>query len=265
MTWQDYQYFIILTTASWLLSLILLSIPKSPKLNLVGKIMMFIGLASILVFTIGLWISLQRPVFRTLAETRLWYGIFISVIGIVIYFRWKFLWVLYYNFGLGALFLILNYFNPDTFDKTLMPALQSPWFIPHVIVYMVGYAFLGVASLIGVVGLYKIWRKTDIKTTLLLADNIVYIGFAFLTFGLLFGALWAKEAWGHYWTWDPKETWSFITWLMYLLYIHLRFNTKKNINWAFWALALAFVFLMICWFGVNYLPSAQSSVHVYGS
>jgi ABC-type transport system involved in cytochrome c biogenesis permease subunit len=155
--------------------------------------------------------------------------------------------------------------KPDTFDKTLMPALQSPWFIPHVIVYMIGYAVLAVSSLIGIKGLYQLYNKKETSETMWLSDNLVYIGFAFLTFGLLFGALWAKEAWGHYWTWDPKETWAFLTWLIYLLYIHLRLHHKLNVKLAFWVLALAFVILLICWFGINYLPAAKSSVHVYSS
>ncbi|WP_218186024.1 cytochrome c biogenesis protein CcsA [Marinifilum fragile] len=85
----------------------------------------------------------------------------------------------------------------------------------------------------------------------------------FLTFGLLFGALWAKEAWGHYWTWDPKETWAFITWMGYLVYIHRRYQKPSKYVSALWILALAFVILLVCWFGVNYLPSAQFSVHTY--
>ena len=98
-----------------------------------------------------------------------------------------------------------------------------------------------------------------------LADNLVYIGFAFLTLGLIFGALWAKEAWGHYWTWDPKETWAFLTWMGYMIYMHYRYHRPANINGPLWTLTLAFVILLIAWFGVNYLPSAQSSVHVYSS
>lgn len=171
--------------------------------------------------------------------------------------------MLLYSFGMAVLFLFLNYLNPDTFDKTLMPALQSPWFIPHVIVYIVGYALLAASSLIGVAGLYHSYNHRPVDKTIWLADNVVYIGFAFLTFGLLFGALWAKEAWGHYWTWDPKETWAFITWLVYLLYIHFRINKQKSVRTALWVLSLAFVALLICWFGINYLPSAASSVHVY--
>lgn len=173
--------------------------------------------------------------------------------------------MLYYCLGISGMFLLINYMKPDTFDKTLMPALQSPWFIPHVVVYIVGYAILIASSLAGLFGLYQIYKKKDSANTIWLADNLVYIGFAFLTFGLLFGALWAKEAWGHYWTWDPKETWAFLTWLIYLLYIHLRIHHKTNKKFSFWVLSLAFIILLICWFGINYLPSAQNSVHVYGN
>ncbi|RLD79797.1 MAG: cytochrome C assembly protein, partial [Bacteroidetes bacterium] len=67
------------------------------------------------------------------------------------------------------------------------------------------------------------------------------------------------------WTWDPKETWAFLTWLAYLLYIHFRLKKKQSPKTALWIVSLAFVVLLICWFGINYLPSAQSSVHVYSS
>jgi len=80
---------------------------------------------------------------------------------------------------------------------------------------------------------------------------------------LLFGALWAKEAWGHYWTWDPKETWAFITWIIYLLYLHFRYPQKLTANQLFWTLLIAFLVLLMCWFGVNYLPSAANSIHTY--
>jgi ABC-type transport system involved in cytochrome c biogenesis permease subunit len=146
-----------------------------------------------------------------------------------------------------------------------MPALQSPWFIPHVIVYIVGYAILAISSVLGVIGLALLYMKREAGKVMQIADNTVYMGFAFLTFGLLFGALWAKEAWGTYWTWDPKETWAFLTWMFYLIFIHFRVNKKDKVVTALWVLAVAFIILLICWFGVNYLPAAQSSVHVYSS
>jgi len=263
MNWTDFPTFVIITSALWVVALILLVLPK--KIKILPDLFIVAGVVSLSIFTIGLWMSLERPPFRTLGETRLWYAISVSLIGIILYYRWKLLWLLAYSLIMGIVFLLVDVFNPETFDKTLMPALQSPWFIPHVIVYIIGYALLAMSSLIGVKGLYLLYKNKPTEKTIRLADNIVYIGFAFLTFGLLFGALWAKEAWGHYWTWDPKETWAFLTWLVYLLYIHFRVKKKKNVRSSLWILALAFVVLLICWFGINYLPSAQNSVHVYSS
>lgn len=263
MTWLDYPTYLLMATVFWTMSLIFLLTPKNSVFHMLKAVFLFLGWAAIITFTIGLWVSLERPPFRTLAETRLWYGIFIASIGIVLYYRWRLPLMLAYTIGMALLFLFLNYLNPDTFDKTLMPALQSPWFIPHVVVYIVGYAFLGFSSLIGIYGLYLLYKRKDTDQIMLMADNIVYIGFAFLTFGLLFGALWAKEAWGHYWTWDPKETWAFLTWLAYLLYIHYRLKKKQSHKTALWIVAISFGILLICWFGINYLPSAQSSVHTY--
>ena len=79
---------------------------------------------------------------------------------------------------------------------------------------------------------------------------------------MLSGALWAKEAWGHYWSWDPKETWAFITAAGYLLYIHMRLR-PANQRLTLLTLPLAFILLMITWLGVSLLPSASGSIHVY--
>ena len=78
------------------------------------------------------------------------------------------------------------------------------------------------------------------------------------------GVLWSKEAWGHYWSWDPKETWAAITWIAYLVYIHYRQIPLHRERLALWMLIISFVLLQMCWWGINYLPSAQgSSVHTY--
>ena len=161
-------------------------------------------------------------------------------------------------FGLAVFASLFAYFFFDSYNtKTLVPALQSPWFAPHVFVYIFAYALLGVAVVIA-------WWK--------LADDLVYISLAFLTIGMLFGALWAKEAWGHYWSWDPKETWAAITWIAYLVYIHYRLMSRAKSQQpgakrlAFWMLITSFVLLQMCWWGINYLPSAQgSSVHTYST
>jgi len=153
-------------------------------------------------------------------------------------------------FVLAVFASLFAYFFFDSYNtKTLVPALQSPWFAPHVFVYIFAYALLGIAVVIA-------WWKR--------VDDLVYISFAFLTIGMLFGALWAKEAWGHYWSWDPKETWAAITWIAYLIYIHYRQLPQQRNRLAFWMLIGSFVLLQMCWWGINYLPSAQgSSVHTY--
>jgi ABC-type transport system involved in cytochrome c biogenesis permease subunit len=210
------------------------------------------------VFICGLWIELDRPVLRTTGETRLWYSFFAIIAGLFTYIRWKYKWILSFSTVLSTVFILLNVLKPEIHDQTLMPALQSPWFIPHVTVYMFSYSLLGCAFLIGLV---RIFRKSDELFNA--ADTLVYIGTAFLTFGMLSGAIWAKEAWGHFWSWDPKETWALVTWLVYLLYIHLRLYRKGSAGLYCFLLIFAFACLQMCWWGINYLPSAADSVHVY--
>lgn len=210
------------------------------------------------VFIAGLWLSLERPPLRTMGETRLWYSFFALSAGLFTYLRWRYRWILSFSTVLATVFIMINIFRPEIHDQTLMPALQSPWFIPHVTVYMFSYSFLGCAFLLAVAGLIS--SRTDIFPA---ADTLVYIGMAFLTFGMLSGALWAKEAWGHYWSWDPKETWALATWLSYMLYIHMRLLGKGSRRTLCLLLIFCFACLQMCWWGVNLLPAAQDSVHVY--
>nr|YP_009644241.1 cytochrome c biogenesis protein [Fraxinus quadrangulata]QBS51961.1 cytochrome c biogenesis protein [Fraxinus quadrangulata] len=92
--------------------------------------------------------------------------------------------------------------------------------------------------------------------------RVISLGFIFLTIGLLSGAVWANEAWGSYWSWDPKETWAFITWIVFAIYLHIRTNIKwKGINSAIVA-SIGFLIIWICYFGVNLLGIG---LHSYGS
>jgi ABC-type transport system involved in cytochrome c biogenesis permease subunit len=266
MDWINFPVYALTSLVLWVIGLILIYAGvKNKKIKLAGIISFIAGIMVIATFITLLWLHLERPPLRTLGETRLLYIFFLPSIGIFFYIRWGYKWFLSYSLMMTMVFTIINLNHPETYDKTLMPALQSPWFVPHVVVYILGYAMLGVSTLVAVYGLYKNYSGTFENKILVLAENLVYLGFAFLTLGLLFGALWAKQAWGHYWTWDPKETWAFLTWLGYLLYIHLRWQHPKRISISLWILSLAFVLLIIAWFGINYLPSAQNSVHVYGN
>nr|YP_009390687.1 cytochrome c heme attachment protein [Litchi chinensis]YP_010616115.1 cytochrome c heme attachment protein [Nephelium ramboutan-ake]ARV87150.1 cytochrome c heme attachment protein [Litchi chinensis]QRG00127.1 cytochrome c biogenesis protein [Litchi chinensis]WAU47474.1 cytochrome c heme attachment protein [Nephelium ramboutan-ake] len=92
--------------------------------------------------------------------------------------------------------------------------------------------------------------------------RIISLGFFFLTVGILSGAVWANEAWGSYWNWDPKETWAFITWAIFGIYLHTRTNKNlEGVNSAIVA-SMGFLILWICYFGVNLLGIG---LHSYGS
>ena len=94
------------------------------------------GLVIFSAFIVGMWISLERPPLRTMGETRLWYSFFLPVAGVITYVRWRYKWILSFSTLLAFVFICVNLFKPEIHNKTLMPALQSPWFAPHVIVYM---------------------------------------------------------------------------------------------------------------------------------
>ena len=157
---------------------------------------------------------------------------------------------------IAVAFFCVHHFMPILHSDTLVPALQSPWFKPHIIAYMLAYTLMASAAVIAVYLLLRS-KQGDL-------DNLVYIGISLIVIGMLFGALWAKEAWGHYWSWDPKETWAAITWFAYLVYVHYKRIPTHKPKLALWVLLISFILLQMCWWGINYLPSAQGvSVHVY--
>ena len=222
-----------------------------------------LGLVIFFSYILIMWITLERPPLRTMGETRLWYSFFLPLAGIIVFSRWQYKWILSFSTLLATVFVCVNIFKPEIHSKTLMPALQSPWFAPHVIVYMMAYALLGAAVVMSVYLLF-FKKGTDTDKEMEITDNLAYVGLSFMTLGMLMGALWAKEAWGHYWSWDPKETWAAITWLAYLVYVDYRQYRPRIVRPALGVLIIAFILLQMCWWGINYLPSAQGvSVHTY--
>lgn len=289
MIWNYFIYFALASILLWLLgALAAWKDRRTLALSATAA-----GLAIFLTYIIIMWATLQRPPMRTMGETRLWYSFFLPLAGIIVYSRWRYKWILSFSSLLAVVFVGVNLFKPEIHTKAMMPALQSPWFAPHVIVYMFAYAMLGAATLMAIYMLVRARRRgaremtavglagddTTVETQrtdterhgasaseFAILDNLVYVGWAFLTIGMLFGALWAKDAWGHYWAWDPKETWAAVTWLAYLSYIHLRLQPHHSHHAALWILLASFVLLQVCWWGINYLPSAQgTSVHTYNS
>ena len=205
---------------------------------------------------------------RTQGETRLWYAMLLPAVGLFLHWRWKAFKLAIMPIiimGMASGFLIKDALHPEMFDKSLMPALQSPWFVPHVLVYMISYVFFGLAA---AVGLWALVRELFVKDggcdrAAIDTQRLVTLGFPLLTTGLIFGALWAKVAWGHYWSWDPKETWAFLTWAIYLVYIHLKSQTRLSSKAHLVLLICGALIVLGCWFGVNSLPTSQQSMHSY--
>lgn len=260
ITWHEFPYFATAAVLLWSIG----AAAAWKERTKVALTTTALGLLVFFAFILAMWLSLERPPLRTMGETRLWYSFFLPFAGIIVYGRWRFKWILAFSALLSLVFICVNLFKPEIHDKTLMPALQSPWFAPHVIVYMFAYALLGAATLMALYQLLARPETAEAERSLAVTDTLVRTGLAFMTFGMLFGALWAKEAWGDYWSWDPKETWAATTWLAYLVYIHYRRMPRHQPRIALCGLIIAFILLQMCWWGINYLPAAQgASVHTY--
>ncbi|MBT8228962.1 MAG: cytochrome c biogenesis protein CcsA, partial [Bacteroidia bacterium] len=153
----------------------------------------------------------------------------------------------------------------------LPPALQTWLFIPHVISYFLAYGALVVSGLAAILHLVypqgmKAHHTMGVNAHIDFSDftyEITKFGYLFLTAGLLLGAWWGQVAWSNYWGWDPKENWAFITWLIFSAYLHFRnleSYSKRKLSWVVIIGVLAIIFTYL---GMDYLPTAEDSLHVY--
>lgn len=152
---------------------------------------------------------------------------------------------------LALLFAVFSLARPQFMGRSLVPALRSVWFIPHVTAYMFAYSLVSLGLVVAIV---RVARKQ--KYNLMLTR----MGWGLLSMGMVMGALWAKQAWGDYWTWDPKETWAAATWAGYLVCLHL--PAKVNRKFLLIGLIFSFLLLQMTWYGLNFLPSA-GGLHTY--
>eukprot|EP00871_Galdieria_phlegrea_P003953 jgi/Galph1/4559/GphlegSOOS_G3277.1 len=189
-----------------------------------------------------------------------------------------------------------NFFLPKYMQDAspLIPALKSNWLFMHVSVILISYASLLIGSLLSIFFLiissfnkvnynkqknkkdgFKylnsnynstlILKNEDKLNLLTMIDNLSYriigLGFPLLTIGIISGAVWANEAWGSYWSWDPKETWALITWIVFAIYLHTRINKSwQGIKSAIVG-GLGFLVVWVCYLGVNFIGKG---LHSYG-
>lgn len=186
--------------------------------------------------------------------------------------------------------LVLNLFayflkdQPAINTISLVPALKSQWLTMHVSMMIISYAFLILGSLCAILWItlkhssVDMITQSEVDTVALVcfqkrqdrfsssldtwSYRLIVIGFPVLSLGIVSGAVWANETWGTYWSWDPKETWAFLTWIVFAIYLHVRLNTRyvSPIMPAMIA-SLGLAVVWMCYLGVNLLGQG---LHNYG-
>ena len=167
---------------------------------------------------------------------------------------------------IGIIILFAAGFVFSAEPKMLVPALQSPLFIPHVASYMLAYAILAKAAVPALKQLAGLRPPGEgpLAGWETAAYRMVSFGFPLLTLGLVLGAVWGKIAWGDYWNWDPKELWSLVSWLAFLAYLHFRYMYGKRfprVNCALVVVGLVAIVLTLLW--VNLARIFGGGLHSY--
>ena len=290
---SDYQFPIIacfLLFFAMIFYWVSLSIPTNKFLFLGSKTLVIL---SNFLFTLTLlfrWINEKYFPLSNLYESLIFLSWAISIIHLFLEFQTKSRLIgalstpiLFFLSGFSSLTL------PTEMQKALplVPSLQSNWLMMHVTMMMISYATLILGSLLSLLYLMFLFFNSKIKTEVttnkvqneitfsqtnlsklsllqtvdIWSYRIIGFGFPFLTIGIISGAIWANEAWGAYWSWDPKETWALITWLVFAIYLHSRLLKGWQGEKAAILGSCGFFVIWICYLGVNFLGKG---LHSYG-
>jgi cytochrome c-type biogenesis protein CcsB len=250
---------------------------KKPRLTLPAR---WTVVAAVVLTTAGLllrWVESYRlgighAPLSNLYESLVFFAWTAGIVYLFMEFKYK-------NALVGAFvtpiaFLAMAYasMSPNINDRIqpLIPALKSNWLIAHVATCFFGYAAFAIAFGTSLMYLIKA-RNPDQPDGIIghmpklnildeLTHRMVLFGFLFLTVGIITGAVWANSAWGSYWSWDPKETWSLITWFVYATLLHARLMRGWQGKQIAYLSLVGFAAVLFTYFGVNLLPG----LHSYG-
>jgi cytochrome c-type biogenesis protein CcsB len=282
---MDSSQLLGITTFTYLFSTLLyvaILVFKAPRL---GAVATLFTLFAWLIQTAGLtlrWMESYQMGIGHAPLTNMYESVvFFSWTIIILYLliEWKFKTKIIGAFAVPFAFLAMAYASFSTnISKAinpLVPALQSNWLIAHVVTCFVGYAAFAVAAGLGIMYLIKNGSKQGdqephgligslppLKTIDDIIHKTMVFGFIWLTAGIITGAVWANSAWGTYWSWDPKETWSLITWFIYAITLHARYTRGWSGTKIAYLSIFGFFAVLFTYYGVNFI---LSGLHSYGS
>ena len=283
---MDSSQLLGITTFTYLFSTILYAIIFIFKAKKLGPAATVFTIIAFLVQTVGIIMRWQESYtlgYGHAPLTNMYESVVFfawTIIFLYLIIEWKFKTRVIGAFAVPFAFLAMAYgsfasgINKEI--SPLIPALQSNWLIAHVVTCFIGYAAFAVAAGLGV--MYLIKNMSDSRQTtndesmlgalpaLKVIDDITHktmvFGFLWLTVGIITGAIWANSAWGTYWSWDPKETWSLITWFIYAITLHARYTRGWGGTRIAWLAIFGFFSVIFTYYGVNFL---LSGLHSYGS
>ncbi|MDI6781294.1 MAG: c-type cytochrome biogenesis protein CcsB [bacterium] len=247
-----------------------------------GKLAVGVAIAGVICHTMGLiirTIDAGHAPFTNLYESLVFSSWSMVTFYLLIEYRYKakviggfVTWMAFLTIGYASLL-------PDRVKQVtpLVPALQSHWLEFHVAACFLAYAAFAVAFGCGIVYLCKSMGRRQRRqklhsenqeadnssSTLDMIDNLSYktirLGIFLLTIGIITGAVWANYSWGTYWSWDPKETWALVTWIIYIIYLHVRITPAWHGKMAAWLAIIGFVAVIFTYLGVNLLMKGLHS------
>ncbi|GAB4344398.1 MAG: c-type cytochrome biogenesis protein CcsB [Candidatus Abyssubacteria bacterium] len=242
-------------------------------LGYLGSLSLLVGLVVITAAILIRWQQAGRPPFSNMYESLILFAWAIALI----YLTLELIYKIRIAGVLAAILAVTAIAAASFFDSTiepLMPALQSDWLFYHVLTCFIGYAAFAISAAASIV--YLILKakgkvpaqKSEASELVRALESFNYesvrFGFLFLLVGIITGAVWANESWGTYWSWDPKETWSLITWIIYAIMIHFKYVSGRfgirDIN-TFNAVCslVGFLAVIFTYFGVNFVLTGLHS------
>ncbi|HEY4715509.1 MAG TPA: cytochrome c biogenesis protein CcsA [bacterium] len=244
---------------------VLLQSMRILRLHRIMDIFLYSTLVLLIISTSLRWYETGRPPFQTLYESLIWFSmvtLLSYLVSIIITGRDYISGLIVLPLAAGATGYSLFFLDP--LPASLPPALNSRWFFWHAFAAFSAYAILVVSFAHEFIRILA--RDTALRYRMrLFAYKSVLIAFPLLTFAIVSGAAWAEQAWGRYWSWDPKETWALATWTIYAAYLHHSHKTKLSGTAASVIGVLGFIAMVMTFLGVNWLAKLLGvpSIHAY--